>query len=62
MQCALGLSDLVRLKASGSATRRGGTKPNRSFSRSVPAETPPPPPQRGSFSRTSKQKSIQFFF
>ena len=58
-----GLSDLVRLKASGSATRRGGTKPNGSFSRSAPAETPPPPPpQRGSFSRTSKQKSIHFFF
>ena len=60
-QRPLGLSDLVRSKASESATR-GGTKPNGSFSRSAPAQTPPPPPQRGSFSRTSKQKSIHFFF
>ena len=61
-QRPLGLSDLVLLKASGSATRRGGMKPNGSFNRSAPAETPPPPPQRGSFSRTSKQKSIHFSF
>ena len=57
-----GLSDLVRSKASESARRRGGTMPNGSFNRRAPAQTPPPPPQRGSFSRTSKQKSIHFFF
>ena len=61
-QRPLGLSDLVLLRALGSATRRGGTKPNVSFIRSAPAETPPPPPQRGNFSRTSKRKSIHFFF
>ena len=61
-QRPLGLSDVVRSKASESATRRGGTKPNGSFSRSAPAESPPPPPQRGSFARTFKQKSIHFFF
>ena len=61
-QRPLVLSDPVPVKALGNATRRGGTKPNESFSRSAPAETPPPPPQRGSFSRTSKQKSIHFFF
>ena len=50
------------LKSVGKRTRRGGTKPNGSFIRSAPAETPPRRPQRGSFSRTSKQKSIHFFF
>ena len=62
MHTPLGLSNLGLLRALGSATRRGGTKPNVSFIRSAPAETPPPPPQRGNFSRTSKRKSIHFFF